>query len=526
LSPTQPINVVWFKRDLRVTDHAPLMRACANGAVLPIYLYEPHLLQQPDVSAQHVAFINECLQTLRRDLNELGLRLVTRVGEAMDVFTEIKQRCGQFTLWSHEETGNGASYVRDKRVAVWCNANSVAWNEAPNAGVVRRLKNRDVWSRIWAQRMRDAPLDAPHGVSAASVDIESHGIVAVERLPLNGVDKPMRQRGGQDAALASLESFFNERGQRYRVQMSSPLVAADACSRISAHLAYGTLSIREAVYAVHVQRKRLLAMTPQERGGGWLESLKSFEGRLHWHCHFIQKLESSPSIEFVNMHRAYRGLREDNDNATLQRAWCTGETGLPMIDACMRMLIATGWINFRMRAMLMSFSSYHLWQHWRQPAHHLAREFLDYEPGIHYPQVQMQSGTTGINTARIYNPIKQARDHDPNGVFVRRWIPALARVPNDFIFEPWRLTDNLQREYECILGRDYPMPIIDVDTAAENARDAIWSVRQGYAFKREAHEIFIAHGSRSPNREGRNGKRDASKTTVSTPTKPQQGSLF
>jgi deoxyribodipyrimidine photo-lyase len=173
-----------------------------------------------------------------------------------------------------------------------------------------------------------------------------------------------------------------------------------------------------------------------------------------------------------------------------------------------------------------SFSSYHLWQHWREPALHLAREFLDYEPGIHYPQVQMQSGTTGINTVRIYNPIKQARDHDPEGVFVRRWIPELARVPNDFIFEPWRLTDNLQREYGCVLERDYPRPIVDVEIAAERAREAIWSMRQGAAFKREAHDIFIAHGSRSPSRQGRRGKQGSGHSIGITDAKPEQGSLF
>ncbi len=542
------VNVVWFKRDLRVTDHAPLTQACASGSVLPVYLYEPALLQQADVSAQHVAFINECLQSLSDDLNTLGLKLVTRVGNAVEVFTALKQKIGSFNLWSHEETGNGATYERDKCVAAWCQANGVTWNEIPSAGVVRRLKNRDVWSSIWAQRMRDEPLGAPQNVSAVSSTyantnanaITSHGIVPIEKLQLNGVDKAHRQRGGRAAALADLDSFFTQRGQHYRVQMSSPLVAADACSRISAHLAYGTLSIKETVHAVQQQRARLLSMASHERGAGWLPSLKSFEGRLHWHCHFIQKLESAPNIEFTNMHRLYRGLREDNDNASLQRAWMTGETGLPMIDACMRMLAATGWINFRMRAMLVSFSSYHLWQHWRAPALHLAREFLDYEPGIHYPQIQMQSGTTGINTVRIYNPIKQARDHDPSGVFVRRWIPELGRVPTDFIFEPWLMTDNLQHEYGCVLGRDYPMPVIDVAQAADRARKAIWALRQGAEFRSEAQAIFQAHGSRSPNRENRSGtkttssardKRHGKTRTESTKTAtlnaaPIQSSLF
>ncbi len=496
------LNVVWFKRDLRVTDHAPLAQACAQGPVLPLYAYEPNLIAQPDVSAQHVAFINECLQTLDADLDAIGLKLITRVGEIIDVLTEIKLRVGNFNLWSHEETGNGATYERDKRVAAWCRANGVAWHESPSGAVVRRLTDRDRWSAIWMQRIKNAPLDPPLKATMASLPFDTHGIVEINGLPVNGQDKPLRQRGGRVIALVDLHSFFNERGQHYRFEMSSPLTAADACSRISAHLAYGTLSVREVVHAVWKQRAKLLAMNEHEREPGWLASLKSFESRLHWHCHFIQKLERDPTIEFTNMHRAYAGLREDNHNAALQTAWRNGETGFPMIDACMRMLAATGWINFRMRAMLVSFSSYHLWQHWREPALHLAREFLDYEPGIHYPQVQMQSGTTGINTVRMYNPIKQARDQDPTGAFVRRWIPALARVPTDFIFEPWRLPDNLQREYGCLLGRDYPRPVVDVIAAAKHAKDTMWITRKGAGFRKEAQAIFETHGSRNPAREG------------------------
>ena len=525
------VNVVWFKRDLRINDHEPLMQACARGPVLPLYVYEPSLMAQPDVAAQHVAFINECLQTLQAGLNAIGLTLITRVGEMVDVLAAIKQHAGAFNLWSHEETGNGATYVRDKRVAAWCRSNSVAWHESPNAAVVRKLKDRDRWSAHWMQRMKNAPLAVPEQATQAAAALDSHGIVPLHRLVVNGQDKALRQRGGRSVAMADLHSFFDERGQHYRFEMSSPLSAASACSRISAHLAYGSLSVREAVHAVWQQRAKLLAMDENQRAAGWLASLKSFEGRLHWHCHFIQKLESDPSIEFTNMHRAYAGLREDNYNAELQKAWARGETGLPMIDACMRMLAATGWINFRMRAMLVSFSSYHLWQHWREPALHLAREFLDYEPGIHYPQVQMQSGTTGINTVRMYNPIKQARDQDPTGAFVRQWIPALSRVPTDFIFEPWLMPDNLQREYGCVLGHDYPRPVTDVVAAAQRARQSMWTPRKGSAFRSEAQAIFETHGSRNPAREGI--KKTGTGTHVGEPktkrgaaVNAQQGSLF
>lgn len=123
---------------------------------------------------------------------------------------------------------------------------------------------------------------------------------------------------------------------------------------------------------------------------------------------------------------AYNGLRENKFNETHFQAWEAGKTGDPMVDDCMRALTATGWINFRMRAILMSFAGYHLWLHRIESALHLAKLFTDYEAGIYYSQVQIQSGTTGINCIRIYNPVKQG--HDPEGSFIRKWIPELAAM--------------------------------------------------------------------------------------------------
>jgi len=156
-----------------------------------------------------------------------------------------------------------------------------------------------------------------------------------------------------------------------------------------------------------------------------------------------------------------------------------------------------------MRALLVSFSSYQLWNHWREPALHLAREFLDYEPGIHYPQVQMQSGVTGINTLRIYNPVKQARDQDPDGTFVRRWLPALRKVPDEFIFEPWTLPQALQAQCGVIIGRDHPAPIVDHVATARQARETLWALRGDAKVREEARRVFNKHGSRNPQREGR-----------------------
>jgi len=169
-----------------------------------------------------------------------------------------------------------------------------------------------------------------------------------------------------------------------------------------------------------------------------------------------------------------------------------------MVDACMRALLATGWINFRMRAMLMSFASYDLWLHWRHPGLHLARHFLDYEPGIHWPQVQMQSGTTGINALRMYAPAKQLADHDPTGRFVRQWLPALRQVDDRYLAEPWRMHASEQQRVGCVIGRDYPLPIVDHAAAIAHAQRRLTEVRQRPEARTEADAIVARHGSRLP----------------------------
>ena len=184
----------------------------------------------------------------------------------------------------------------------------------------------------------------------------------------------------------------------------------------------------------------------------------------------MQKLEDQPTLEHENMARIYDGLRPEPPTNDLFDAYCAGLTGYPMVDACIRALKATGWLNFRMRAMLVSFSSYHLWLPWQPTALFLARHFLDFEPGIHYPQVQMQSGTTGINTLRIYSPQKQVIDNDPQGRFIRAWVPELANLPDEYLHRPETLPSQLGQSLGITIGKTYPEPIVDHQDASKSAR--------------------------------------------------------
>jgi deoxyribodipyrimidine photo-lyase len=490
------MNVVWLKRDLRTGDHRPLFDACARGEVLVLYVVEPEWLAQPETDPSHVAFLSQGLAELREELRRLGGELVIRMGSLPGVFDTLHRERPITALFSHEETGNDVSYARDKRVAHFCREKGIPWHEFPQTGVVRRLSARDGWAQRWEARMRAPVLPAPRAIPALRWAGMDPGAIPDEAtLGLERSNKPEAQSGGVHAAEATLASFLELRGHDYARAMSSPVTAWEGCSRLSVALAHGHLSMKQVAHAVEA-RRRALAADRSPEAGRWRTSLRAFDARLRWHCHFMQKLESEPAIEFRNFNRALDGLREGDFREDRFTAWARGETGYPMVDACMRALLATGWINFRMRAMLVSFASYDLWLHWRRTGLHLARHFLDFEPGIHWSQVQMQSGTTGINTLRIYSPTKQVMDHDPTGVFIRRWVPALERVPAGFLAEPWTMPPLIQQAVGCVIGRDYPAPVVDHRRAVAEARQKLAALRRTPEAREQAAAVLQRHGSR------------------------------
>jgi deoxyribodipyrimidine photo-lyase len=481
-------ELVWFKRDLRWHDHAALAHAARNGPVRCIYVVEPSLWLQPDAALQHFEFVRESLQALDAELRQQGGGIEVHIGDMPDVLIRLWHEAPFRQLHAHEETGNGFTYARDLKVAAWCKAHGVAWHEYPQFGVVRALKNRNLWQPAWERHMA-AP---QHTVGQLRFwQAPSHSMASLQAPAHLQHNPPLRQRGGRPLALATLHSFLNARSLGYRGGISSPLSAPDACSRLSAYLAWGCISMREVVQATRAH----LAQLPPE-AGRHRASLRAFISRLYWHCHFIQKLESEPAIEWHNMHRGYDGLREADFNEEAFQALQAARTGWPMVDACVTMLRETGWLNFRMRAMLVSVAAYPLWLHWRPVGEWLATQFLDYEPGIHWSQLQMQSGTTGINTTRVYNPIKQAQDHDPHGRFVRQWLPALRRVPDTWLFEPWRMPPALQAQTGVHVGVDIAHPVVDLTLATREAKQRLHSRRQNSDVKAAKQAVVDKHASR------------------------------
>lgn len=492
-------QLVWFKRDLRINDHEALASAAVAGPVFPFIAIEPLWWTGQDMAGRHYAFFRECAVELGDALAEHGIALHIHHGDIVPLLEEALVIFGPFALWAHQETGNAISHERDRIVRKWMRANGLIFHEPVQNGVRRgSALDRDRWAREWDAQMTKPLRPAPTQIDGLALDGDGILPKYLEALAPDPIVD--RQCGGRAAALTVLDSFLDERGRDYRTDMSSPVLGETGCSRLSAHLAWETVSIREVMHATIARQAELAADTTTE-AKVWRSSLKAFVGRLHWHCHFTQKLETEPALEWQPTARVYEGMRPPAAPETVS-AYAEGHTGFPFADACMRQLNATGWINFRMRAMLMSFACYDLWMPWQTAGTVLARFFTDYDPGIHWPQSQMQSGETGINTLRIYSTVKQGRDHDPQGDYIRKWVPELTLAVGGAVHEPWL--------HGGVAG--YPPPIVDRQHTVKAARDAIWAIRRTDAARREAADILERHGSR---RRPSQRKRTPSHTRVS-----------
>jgi deoxyribodipyrimidine photo-lyase len=478
------INVVWFKRDLRLQDNEAIFNATkTENPTLLLYVFEKSLENDSHYSSRHWNFIKQSLVDINQQLEQSNTHVLAVSAEVIQVFNAIQEIYKIDTVFSHQETGLKITYERDKTFKRFCKNNQINWVENTNNGIFRALKDRTNWVSEWEKYMNELQFTFE---TKAENFIPSQAIIEIEKTViktnLETFPDAIFQKGGTAMGTKYLNSFFDERYHNYASHISNPLLARKSCSRLSPYIAWGNLSSRQVL-----QKAATFRLTCSDK-----KQIDSFVSRLTWQAHFIQKFEMEEIMEFKSVNKGYHSLKK-NVNEIYIEAWKTGQTGFPLIDASMRCLNETGYLNFRMRALLVSFFTHNLWQPWEEATKHLSKMFLDFEPGIHFPQLQMQAGETGINMLRIYNPIKNGYEHDPDGEFIKKWVPELRNLPRAFVHEPYKMTYLDQKFSNFELGTNYPKPIVNMERTRKFASDFLWKMKKKPLVKEENSRILKLH---------------------------------
>jgi deoxyribodipyrimidine photo-lyase len=479
----EKINLIWLKRDIRLHDNEAISSAIKSGKrFLIFYAFEKILLHDLHYNERHWDFIKQSIVDINKELIGYKSKVLSVSSDIIGLCNQIQNFYAIDTVYSHIETGILTTYVRDKEFKRYCRNNNINWKENINNGVQRGLLHREKWYEDWECYMqKKQEVFNPQEDQILKLD-EIKEIEKISHpISLETPSDTKFQKGGRSIGIKYLTTFFNERHKEYMFHISKPELSRTSCSRLSPYLAWGNLSVREVF-----QKGKKVKTNANTRHIG------AFLSRLRWQAHFIQKFEMEHVMENASVNKGYHKLKK-SISKKYQVAWKTGTTGFPLVDACMRCLNETGYLNFRMRALTVSFFTHILWQPWQDATTHLSQMFLDFEPGIHFPQLQMQAGETGINNLRIYNPVKNGIEHDEDAKFIKKWVPELKKLDTIFAHEPYLMTPLEQQLYDFTLGKDYPNPIVDLKKTRKKASDILWNLKKNPEVKKESKRILLKH---------------------------------
>ena len=466
-----PCTVVWFRRDLRLADHAALHEACRRGVVLPLFILDRALLFHPETAAARVEFMLANLRALDSDLRRRGGRLLIRYGEPAEELIRLVRAAGADGVIAHTDSERLVGRVRDARVSRRLAAERIPLEWIEPAGVAEHLLAYSSWSRRWHQAMAQAALPAPERivVPAAGAALPDQPVPCLEELGLRPDGKPI-PAGGSSAAIERLEQFCNGTASRtYYWELSYP--SARVTTGLSPYLKFGVITPRQCLQRL----AELIPLSSRSRDPRSRSALQ-LASRLRWGCGIHQRFRYLPQLELQSLWRPF----DDGDQAgalTTQQeeiyaAWKEGRTGFPIVDAAARCLQAEGgWLelNFRSRAMHASFLTNLCGIDWRYGALHYMRHLIDGDCPIDHYQWAMQAGVTyhGARAwTRIYHPGQVAVNRcDPHGLFIRRWLPELQALTNDQLGMPPAMAD-------------YPAPILDYESARRLRLETLESQRR------------------------------------------------
>ncbi|MGF1490918.1 MAG: FAD-binding domain-containing protein [Microcoleaceae cyanobacterium] len=457
-------TIVWFRRDLRISDHAPLYRATKRGEVIPVFILDSALLHHPETGAARVAFMLDCLQKLDQDLQERGGRLILRFGDPVEVLPKLIRDTEAEGIYTYIDYERIYGRVRDARLNQVLDQEQmkIRWFE-PAAGTASLIAYPQ-YREWWFAQMQEPMHPAPQRIKVPET-VESEPLPTLPSLGLM-LDKKPIPPAGTEAARNLLRDFLANKTQRYYWQLSYP--SAEATTGISPHVKFGVISVRECYQVIQAY--------PAEGDNRVERSKQQAIARLRWGVGFAQRFRYLPQLELRSLYSIFdeEGWPFDEE---LYEAWKRGQTGFPIVDAAARCLQATGgWqaLNFRSRAIYASFLGNLLGMDWRYGALHFMQHLIDGDCPIDHYQWAMQVGVTHCidkTWTRIYNPGQVAVDRcDPEGAFIKYWLPELAHLPPETLGNPPPTAG-------------YPAPILDYRKARKQRVDQLQHQR----------EVFLGH---------------------------------
>jgi deoxyribodipyrimidine photo-lyase len=452
-------TLVWFRRDLRVADHGPLYRAAGRGAVVPVFVLDSALLHHPETGSARVAFMVDCLRSLDADLRSLGGRLILRTGDPVTILPELIRATQAEGIYAHTDCERIYGRVRDARLnqTLAEQGMKIRWFEPPASE--SELIPYPAYRRRWFRAMAEPQVPTPPRITVPE-EVASDPIPDLADLGHGSDGKPIPP-GGTAAARQLLQQFLTDKSDRYYWQLSYP--SAEATTGLSPHIKFGAISVRECVQTVQ--------QAPDQGDRRIQRSHQQLISRLRWGQGFAQRFRYLPQLEVRSLYQVFDQAGWDFDEG-LYEAWQQGQTGFPIVDAAARCLQATGgWqaLNFRSRAIYASFLTNLLGMDWRYGALHFMRHLIDGDCPIDHYQWAMQAGVTHCLDkpwTRIYNPGQVAVDRcDPEGQFIKRWVPELAHLSAADLGQPPPTPG-------------YPEPILDYRQARQRRVQQLDTQRQ------------------------------------------------
>jgi deoxyribodipyrimidine photo-lyase len=457
--------IVWFRRDLRLSDHPALAQAVAEKAeIIPLFIFDPYILHHPETGVGRVQFLLGCLDSLQKNLEYLGSTLIRRYGSQLQVLVQIATELGADAVYWNEDSER-AWRTQTDRSAIEALKNlgikaQCFQSEAVLPAGGKETYDLKVFTPQW-HRFLEAPVALrPVTLPSTTSNVSTTPLKSLEDLglPITHQTIPI---AGEREAHRLLNEFLNLKVSHYLKSLSVASQASQHTSRLGAHIKFGTISVR-TIYQ-QVQRKRQSATSWEQR------NLDGFISRLFWRDHFGQKLRNLPRCETESYLEAFDSVPWSQNEAHYQ-AWCEGKTGYPLVDAAMRCLNATGWLPFRLRALCATFFCIDLFLPWQWGAKHYMQQLIDGDVAIDHWQWQSHAGVSnkGRSWFRVYNPIKSIEKVDPEGNFIRQWVPELANVSVQDLSRP------------TLQGLNYHSPLVDHQQARRQALEVLEPIKLRY----------------------------------------------